>query len=85
MNLTLPADITQRLQACVARGSHQSEEEVLRDALDALEQREQQKLASWHDGNAIAMDQSRQGLSQPLDDDAVVARLRQRLAAAGIT
>ncbi len=85
MNFPLPSDISQRLQACMARGSHQSEEEVLRDALDALEQREQQKLASWHAGNAIAMDQSRHGLSQPLDDDAVVERLRQRLAAAGIT
>jgi Arc/MetJ-type ribon-helix-helix transcriptional regulator len=81
----LPPDISERLQACVASGSYRSEEEVLREALDALEQREQDKLRRWHEGNKIATEQSRQGLSKPLDDEAVVARLRQRLAAEGIT
>jgi len=85
MNFPLPDDICQRLQACVAWGSHESEEDVLRDALDALEQREQHKLARWGEENAISMEQSRQGLSKPLDDDAVIARLNQRLAASGIT
>jgi Arc/MetJ-type ribon-helix-helix transcriptional regulator len=84
MTYQLPADISERLQACVAGGHYRSEEDVLRDALDALEQREQEKLQRWHEGNAIAMEQSRQGLSKPLDDDAVLARLRARLAAEGI-
>ena len=81
----LPADINQRLQACIAAGICQSEDEVLRDALDALEQRNQEKLRRWHDGNAIALEQSRQGLSKPLDDEAVIAKLRERLAAEGIS
>jgi Arc/MetJ-type ribon-helix-helix transcriptional regulator len=85
MPYQLPADISERVQACVAGGNYRSEDEVLRDALDALEQREQEKLRRWNEGNAIAMEQSRQGLSKPLDDDAVLSRLRARLAAEGIT
>jgi Arc/MetJ-type ribon-helix-helix transcriptional regulator len=85
MPLQLPPDINERLQACVASGSYRSEEDVLRDALDALEQRERDKRQRWHEGNAIAIEQSRQGLSKPLDDEAVVTRLRERLAAEGIT
>lgn len=85
MQYQLPPDISDRLQACVAAGGYRSEEEVLRDALDALEQREQEKLRRWHEGNEVAIEQSRQGLSKPLDDEAVLMRLRARLAAAGIT
>jgi len=85
MHIQLPADICQRLEACIATGGYQCEEEVLREALDALDQREQEKLRRWNDGNAIAIEQSRQGLSRPLDDAAVLARLRRRLAAEGIS
>jgi Arc/MetJ-type ribon-helix-helix transcriptional regulator len=79
-----PSDISQRLDACLVSGSYQNQDDVLRDALDALEQREQEKRRRWDEGNQIAMEQSRQGLSQPLDDAAVVDRLRKRLAAEGI-
>jgi Arc/MetJ-type ribon-helix-helix transcriptional regulator len=85
MSYQLPSDISDRLQACIATGVYRSEDEVLRDALDALEQRHEKKLRLWQDGNAIALEQSRQGLSRPLDDRAVLARLRDRLAAEGIT
>jgi putative addiction module CopG family antidote len=85
MTYQLPADISERVQACVAGGRYHSEDEVLRDALDALEEREHEKLMRWNEGNAIAIEQSRQGLSTPLDDNAVLARLRARLAAEGIT
>jgi len=85
MHYQFPTDISQRLQACIATGGFRNEEEVLREALNALEQREQEKLRRWNDGNAIAMEQSRQGLSKPLDDAVVIARLRDRLAAEGIT
>jgi Arc/MetJ-type ribon-helix-helix transcriptional regulator len=84
MDLQLPADICQRLEACIAGGGFQNEAEVLREALDALDQREQEKLRRWNEGNAIAIGQSQQGLSRPLDDAAVLARLRRRLAAEGI-
>ena len=84
MHYQFPTDISQRLQAFIAGGSYRSEEEVLREALDALEQRELEKLERWHDGNAIAIEQSRLGFSMPLDDAAVLSRLRERLAAEGI-
>lgn len=81
----LPPDISERLQAWVVAGGYQSEEEALREALDALDERDQEKRRRWHDGNALAIEQSRQGLSKPLDDEAVLARLRARLATDGIT
>lgn len=58
---------------------------MLRSALDALEERDQEKLRRWHEGNRIAIEQSRQGLSKPLDDEQVLQRLRARLAQEGIT
>jgi Arc/MetJ-type ribon-helix-helix transcriptional regulator len=79
-----PSDISQRLDACLVSGSYQNQDDVLRDALDALEQREQEKLRRWNEGNQMALEQSRQGLSRPLDDAAVIDRLRKRLAAEGI-
>lgn len=48
MQYQLPADISQRLEACIAGGRFANEEEVLRKALDALEEREQNLLDRWH-------------------------------------
>ena len=48
--------------------------------LDALHQLEQDKLRRWNDRNAIAIDQSRLGLSKPLDIEALLAGIEQRLA-----
>jgi Arc/MetJ-type ribon-helix-helix transcriptional regulator len=85
LHYQFPPDISQRLEACIAGGRYQTEDDVLREALDALADRERELLERWHQGNAIASEQSRQGLSRPLDDAAVLARLRTRLAAEGIT
>ena len=79
MSYQLPPDLDHRVQAYVAAGGFQNEDEVLRAALDVLEERELEKLRRWHDGNRIATEQSKQGLSKPLDDEAVLARLRARL------
>jgi Arc/MetJ-type ribon-helix-helix transcriptional regulator len=81
----LPPDLDHRVQAYVASGGFQNEDEVLRTALDVLEEREQEKLRRWHEGNRITMEQSKQGLSKPLDEEAVLARLRSRLEKEGIT
>ncbi len=75
-----PADIDQLIKERIALGAYTSEDEVLRDALRALEQLEQERLARWDERNRLAIEQSKQGLSRPLDDLRVLARLRERLA-----
>jgi Arc/MetJ-type ribon-helix-helix transcriptional regulator len=82
MPYQLPPDISDQVQSFVFAG-YRDEDDVLREALKALQEREQEKLRRWHEGNRIAMEQSRQGLSAPLDDAAVIARLRARLAEVG--
>lgn len=56
----------------------QSEDDVLRAALDALEQLELAKLERWQKGNEIALEQSRGGLSKPLDIAALFDRVEHR-------
>jgi len=41
---------------------------------------EETKLRSFHEGNAIAIEQSRRGLSKPLDLESVLAHVEERLA-----
>jgi putative addiction module CopG family antidote len=77
---SLPPDIDERLSAHVATGAYQTRDEVLREALDALEERERTKLEEWHRKNAIAIEQSDRGEVQPLDLDAVMRRVEARLA-----
>ncbi len=84
MTYQFPADVEQLIKQRMALGVYASEDEVLRDALGALEQREQERIARWDERNRLAVEQSRQGLSRPLDDEKVLARLRERLANEGI-
>ena len=84
MNYQFPPDIEERLKARMARGQYESEDDVLREAMDALDQLEQDKLARWNERNRLAVQQSQQGLSRPLDEEAVLGRLRERLAREGI-
>ena len=84
MTYEIPTDIRERLKARLDEGAYQSEDDVLRDAMDALDQIEQEKLTRWNQRNQLAAEQSEQGLSQPLDDHKVLARLRERLAKEGI-
>ena len=65
-------------------GTYQTEDEVIREAMDALDQLEQDRLIRWEERNRMAMQQSQEGLSRPLDDKAVLTRLRERLAKEGI-
>jgi Arc/MetJ-type ribon-helix-helix transcriptional regulator len=76
----LPSDIDERLSAHVATGAYQIRDDVLREALDALEDRERIKLDEWHRKNAITMEQSDRGEVQPLDLDAVMERVEARIA-----
>ena len=84
MNYQFPPDIEERLKARMADGRYQSEDDVLREAMNALDQLEQDKLIRWEERNRLAIEQSREGLSRPLDDEAVLGRLRERLAKEGI-
>ena len=84
MNYQFPPDIEERLKARMSEGRYQSEDEVLREAMDALDQLEQEKLMRWNERNRLAMQQSQQGVSKTLNDDVVLSRLRERLAKEGI-
>jgi Arc/MetJ-type ribon-helix-helix transcriptional regulator len=83
MSLQLPHDLQTRVELQLSNGSYQNEEEVLRGALDALE-RDQTKSRRWHERNELAIEQSRQGMSKLIDDEAVLERLRQRAVKEGI-
>ena len=84
MHYQFPSDIRERLQDRLKNGLYTDENDILRDAMDALDQSEQDKLLRWQDRNRLAAEQSRHGLSKPLDDSVVLARLRERLAREGI-
>ena len=84
MQYQFPNDIRDRLQDRLKNGLYADENDVLRDAMDALDQIEQDKLLRWHGRNRLAAEQSRHALSKPLDDERVLARLRERLAREGI-
>ena len=84
MSYEFPPDLEQRVRARMSDGRYGSEDDLLREAMDALDQLEQDKIVRWDERNTIAQEQSQQGLSKPLDDEAVLARLRERLAREGI-
>ena len=48
--------------------------------MDALEQLEEDKLRRWHEGNELAIEQSRQGLSKPIDLESLLDRVEKRFA-----
>ena len=84
MQYQIPPDIQERVKAQITLGLFESEDEVLRRAMDALEQLEEEKIVRWRARNELAIEQSRLGLSSPLDEAAILGRLRQRLAKEGI-
>ena len=83
MHYQFPPDLQQRVNARLSNGSYGSEDDVLRDAMNALDALDQEKLRLFQEGNRIAAEQSRLGLSKPLDLDAVLKRVEQRIAAQG--
>lgn len=68
----------------MCEGQYASRAELLRDAMDALDRLEEDRLLRWRDRNRLAIEQSQQGKSRPLNDCAVLVRHRERLAAEGI-
>ena len=84
MHHPFPPDIEERLKAWMSEGRYASEADVLREAMDALDQLEEDKLVRWRNRNRIATEQSQQGKSRPLNDKAVLERLRKRLLEEGV-
>lgn len=83
MHYPFPPDLQQRVQAHLADGTYESEDDLLRDAMKALEELDREKLRLFQEGNRIAQEQSRLGLSKPLDLTALFARVEARIAAEG--
>jgi Arc/MetJ-type ribon-helix-helix transcriptional regulator len=84
MNHSFPPDIQERLAWRLKSGGYASEEEVIRDAMDALEQRDLDVVTRWNERNQLAESQSNHGLCRASNDEEVLGRLRARLAAEGI-
>lgn len=84
MRYDFPPDLQSRFEARLGGGAYASEDDLLRDALDALDRLEEDKLTRWVERNALSQEQSRQGLSKEIDDTAVLKRLRDRLRDEGI-
>lgn len=77
-------EIEELIKDRMASGTYASEDELIRDAMEALEQREQARVVRWNERNRLAVEQSRNGLSRSLRDEEVLHRLRERLAHEGI-
>ena len=77
MTYHFPPDIEERLKARMRGGQYDREDDVLRQAMSALDQLEQEKAIRWEERNQLAIQQSEQGMSKPIDDSAVLARLRE--------
>jgi Arc/MetJ-type ribon-helix-helix transcriptional regulator len=84
MKLPLPADLLQRIEAQLATGAFANEEEVLREAIEALERR-QRGLEQLREMVAVADEDVAAGRIGTFDRDDVKRRVRERLAEQGIT
>ncbi|REK11918.1 MAG: hypothetical protein DWQ37_12915 [Planctomycetota bacterium] len=82
-----PPDVEERIKAQLATGQYASEADVIRDALQALEdyRRYQRELSDLKAKLRQAEEESRQGQSAPFDAEATKRAVRQRLAQQGIT
>jgi Arc/MetJ-type ribon-helix-helix transcriptional regulator len=75
-----PPDLQQWVDARLGEGGYQSPDDLLRDAMRALDELDQEKLRLFQEGNRVASEQSRLGLSKPLDLAAVLERVEKRAA-----
>jgi putative addiction module CopG family antidote len=84
MDLSIPADVQQRIDAQIATGVFSNADEVMREALDTLERR-QRGLARLQAMIAVAEEDIAAGRVGVLDRDALERDVRNRLAERGIT
>ena len=83
MHYQFPPDLRQRVQTRLSEGTYESEDDLLRDAMNALDELDREKLRLFQEGNRIALEQSRLGLSKPLDFNALLERVEARVVAEG--
>ena len=85
MSHVIPTNIQRRIEALMASGEYDNQDVILEQAIDALawRRREEEKLRRWNERNRQAVDESRQGLSKPLDLEAVLNRVETRVAEDG--
>jgi Arc/MetJ-type ribon-helix-helix transcriptional regulator len=80
MHYQFPPDLQDRVTARLIDGGYRSADDLLRDAMNALDALDHEKLRLFQEGNRIAAEQSRLGLSTPLDLDGILMRVEQRIA-----
>ena len=78
MDYPLPADLSELIKLHLATGRYKTEDDVIRQALDALSL--QEELVSFRQSIARSRQQAAGGEAGPLDVDAVMRRVRERLA-----
>jgi len=83
MHYQFPPDLHERVQSRLSDGTYQSEDDLLRDAMNALDDLDREKLRLFQEGNRVALEQSRLGMSKPLDLNALLQRVEARVAAEG--
>jgi antitoxin ParD1/3/4 len=80
MNISLTKELEAMVQEKVRSGLYASTSEVIRDALRALQEREQDRearLAALRKDIAIGLDQAAHGEVGPLDIEATIAKARR--------
>ncbi|MCH8045709.1 MAG: hypothetical protein IID44_18515 [Planctomycetes bacterium] len=78
MEYPLPADLSEQIKLHLATGNYETENDVIRQALDALKLRDE--LVRFRESIAQSRQQAARGEAKPLDVDAVMGRLRGRLS-----
>ena len=84
MSLQLPPDLEERIKAQIETGQFETEEDVLREALDTLEKR-QRGLQELRQMVREADDDIAAGRVGPFDAEETKRAVRQRLSQHGIT
>ncbi len=80
MNHQIPPDVQERIAARIAKGNFSSEEDVLRQAMDALDRMEEEAVLQWNAKTQQAIAHSESGNFLPLNKEEAMQRVRDRLA-----
>ena len=83
MSFSIPVDVQHRIEAQLASGSFSGPDQVLREAIEALERR-QHGLAALRAMVAVADEDVAAGRVAPIDRESVQLEVRERLASKGI-